>query len=71
MQITTHVKRLFVGHKEPQLTCTSSAEAPRLALTDVETRMNMGALFKDHTSSDMLPNGVPKMHSSPVLSTGR
>ncbi|KAF7508930.1 hypothetical protein GJ744_008486 [Endocarpon pusillum] len=45
-------------------------EAPRLALTDVETRMNMGGLFKDHTSSELLPNGVPKMHSSPVLSTG-
>lgn len=71
MQITTRVKKLFVGHKEPQLTCESFTEAPRLALTEVETRMNMGALFKDHTSSDMIPNGVQRMHSSPVLATGR
>ncbi len=71
MQIPTRVKRLFVGDREPQLTCISSTEAPRLALTDVETRMNMGALFKDHTSPDKIPNGAQRMHSSPVLSTGR
>jgi hypothetical protein len=74
MHIIRRVKRMVVGGKQPQLTCSSSAEAPRLALEDVETKMNMGqynGLFKDHTSPDRLSNGLQNMQSSPVLPTGR
>lgn len=73
VDITSRVKRLFNGEKEPQLTCDVPTEAPRLALEDVETRMNMGqynGLFRENTSPDRISNGLQKMQSSPMLSTG-
>jgi hypothetical protein len=73
MHLFTHVKKLLCGQKEPRLTCVAFTEAPRLALADVETRMNMGqfnGLFKDHASPDRLPNGMQHTQSSPVLPSG-
>jgi hypothetical protein len=64
------LKRVFSRQKEAQLTRVLTPEAPQLALSDVETRMNMTGLFKDHTSPDRPPNGAQIIHSSPVLSTG-
>jgi hypothetical protein len=73
MNIRRRVRRMITGEKEFKLTFQSPAEPPRLALDGVETRMNMGqfnGLFKDPTSPDRLPNGLQKMHSSPILPSG-
>jgi hypothetical protein len=70
MKAVARLKRVFSRENEAQLTCDATPEAPQLALSDVETRMNMTGLFKDHTSPDRLPNGAQTMHNSPVLSIG-
>lgn len=70
---TTASPKPFCEWTEPQLICFLNAEAPRLALDNVETKMNMGqfnGLLRDHTSPDRLSNGLQKRQASPVLSSG-
>lgn len=79
MAFPRRIKRLFAGgssleEQKSSLSFVSVAEAPKLDLNDVETRMNMGqfnGLFRDHTTPERLPNVLQKMQSSPVLASGR